>query len=103
MPLPPEELLQRQQAAERVLYRMGITFAVYGDEQGTEKIFPFDILPRIVSRGEWATIEQGLKQRIEALNLFVADVYHDQRIIRDGVIPRELLESARSYRPVCRV
>ncbi len=100
--VPSEELLKRQQAAERVLYRMGITFAVYGDEQGTEKIFPFDILPRIVSSGEWATIEQGLKQRIEALNLFVSDVYHDQRIVRDGVIPRELLESARSYRPVCR-
>ncbi len=97
-----EELLQRQQAAERVLYRMGITFAVYGDEQGTEKIFPFDILPRIVSAAEWDTVEQGLKQRIEALNLFVDDVYHDQRIIRDGVIPRELLESASSYRPVCR-
>jgi uncharacterized circularly permuted ATP-grasp superfamily protein len=100
--VPSEELLQRQQAAERVLYRMGITFAVYGDEQGTEKIFPFDILPRIVSSNEWQTIEQGLKQRIEALNLFVSDVYDEQRIIRDGVIPRELLESARSYRPVCR-
>ena len=58
--LPPEELLQRQQAAERVLHRMGITFTVYGDEQGTEKIFPFDVVPRIVSASEWETIERGL-------------------------------------------
>ena len=99
--LPPEELLQRQQAAERVLHRMGITFAVYGDEQGTEKIFPFDVVPRIVSAQEWETIEQGLKQRIQALNLFIADIYHDQQILRDGVVPRELLASARSYRPEC--
>jgi uncharacterized circularly permuted ATP-grasp superfamily protein len=81
---------------------MGITFNVYGDEQGTEKIFPFDIVPRIIAAEEWDRLERGLKQRIEALNLFIDDVYHDQKILRDGVLPREILEGAVSYRPICR-
>jgi uncharacterized circularly permuted ATP-grasp superfamily protein len=95
------ELLKRQAAAERALFRMGVTFSVYGDDEGTEKIFPFDIIPRIVSSREWKWIEAGLKQRIEALNLFIDDIYHDQKIIRDGVIPEELLAGAKSYRQVC--
>ena len=99
--LPPGDLLGRQQAIERALMRMGITFAVYGDQQGSEKIFPFDIVPRIVSAFEWGHIEAGLKQRIKALNLFINDVYHDQQIINDGVVPRSLLEDATSYRPEC--
>ena len=99
--LPDYELQCRQDAIERALMRMGITFAVYGDQQGTEKIFPFDIVPRIISAIEWAHIEAGLKQRIRALNKFVDDVYHDQEIINDGVVPRELLEDAASYRPQC--
>lgn len=80
---------------------MGITFAVYGDERGDEKIFPFDIVPRIVSAQEWDRIERGLKQRVQALNLFIDDIYHEQRIINDGVLPRELLQSASSLRHVC--
>ncbi len=95
------ELLRRQAAAERLLYRLGITFNVYGESQGTERIFPFDILPRIVAAAEWARIEQGLKQRIRALNRFIDDVYHDQHILHDGVVPRELVQDARSYRQTC--
>ena len=73
--LPEGELLHRQQAAEQALLHMGITFNVYGDEAGTERIFPFDVIPRIVEAADWAIIERGLKQRIQALNLFIDDVY----------------------------
>jgi len=99
--LPPGELLRRQRAAERSLLRMGATFNVYGDEQGTDKIFPFDILPRIVSAPEWERIERGLKQRIRALNLFVDDIFHDRKILKDKIIPSSLVEGARSFRPAC--
>src|SRR6202035_492379 len=86
------ELLRRQQSAERALLHMGITFNVYGDSAGTERIFPFDLVPRIVAAAEWAWIERGLKQRIRALNLFIDDIYHGQRIIKDGVIPAQIIE-----------
>ena len=99
--LPLEELKRRQQAAEKTLLQMGITFSVYGDEQGTERIFPFDIVPRIIPHNEWTTIESGLKQRVQALNLFIDDLYHDQKIIKDGIIPKELVYSASGYRPEC--
>jgi uncharacterized circularly permuted ATP-grasp superfamily protein len=99
--LPAGELLNRQKAAEQELLQQGITFNVYGEGAGVEKIFPFDIVPRIVGAGEWEMIERGLKQRIEALNLFIDDIYHDQRILKDGIIPRELILSAKSYRPQC--
>src|SRR6266436_2125820 len=95
------ELLRRQQSAERVLLHMGITFNVYGDSAGAEKIFPFDLIPRIVSAAEWAWIERGLKQRIHALNLFIADIYHDQKIVKDGVVPEEVVRSAKCFRPQC--
>jgi uncharacterized circularly permuted ATP-grasp superfamily protein len=96
-----EELLRRQRAAERVLLQMGITFNVYGEGEGTERIFPFDIVPRIVEAAEWERIERGLRQRVRALNLFIADVYHEQRILKDKVIPAEVIRSARSFRPAC--
>jgi uncharacterized circularly permuted ATP-grasp superfamily protein len=99
--LPDGELKRRQRSAERALLNMGITFNVYGDSAGTERIFPFDLLPRIVSAAEWARIELGLKQRIHALNLFLEDIYHDQRIVADGVIPAEVIRSAASFRPQC--
>lgn len=99
--LPQGDLRRRQTAIERSLMRMGITFAVYGDEKGTEKIFPFDIVPRIVSALDWRRIESGLKQRIKALNLFIDDIYHDQQILKDGVVPRELIENASAYRKAC--
>src|SRR6202171_665099 len=79
------ELLRRQQSAERALLHMGITFNVYGDSAGTERIFPFDLVPRIVAAAEWNGIEQGLKQRIRALNLFIDDLYHTQKSVRDQV------------------
>ena len=99
--LPEGELLTRQQAAEQALLQMGITFNVYGEKAGVEKIFPFDILPRIVSSCEWSRIEAGLKQRIRALNLFIDDIYHHQRILKDGIVPKEIVFSAKSYRQQC--
>ncbi len=95
------ELLRRQQAAEGALLEMGITFNVYGDSQGPERIFPFDLIPRIVGDSEWSWIERGLKQRIHALNLFIDDIYHKQRIVKDGVIPEDIIRSARCFRPEC--
>lgn len=96
-----EELKTRQQAAEKALLKMGITFSVYGDEQGTERIFPFDIVPRIIANREWVSMEAGLKQRVQALNLFINDVYHDQKIIKDGIVPEDLVLSASGFRKEC--
>lgn len=99
--LPDGELRRRQEAIEKSLLRMGITFTVYGDESGTEKIFPFDIVPRIIAAFEWQHIEAGLKQRITALNRFIDDIYHEQLIVKEGILPREILAKAKSYRPQC--
>ncbi|MCA9050745.1 MAG: circularly permuted type 2 ATP-grasp protein, partial [Planctomycetaceae bacterium] len=99
--LPAGELRHRQELIDRALLRMGITFTVYGDEQGTEKIFPFDVVPRIVQAIEWQHIEAGLRQRIRALNMFLNDVYSEQQIINEGIIPRSMLEKAKSFRPQC--
>src|SRR5713226_8540254 len=99
--LPDGELLQRQEAAERLLLQSGITFNVYGDNAATEKIFPFDIIPRIVEANEWSLIEKGLKQRVFALNLFVDDIYHEQKIVKDKIVPEYLIRSARSFREAC--
>ncbi len=99
--LPDGELLIRQQAAERALLQLGITFNVYGEGAGVEKIFPFDLLPRIVSEAEWGRIDRGLKQRIHTLNLFINDLYHEQRVIKDGVVPEEIVLSSKAYRREC--
>jgi uncharacterized circularly permuted ATP-grasp superfamily protein len=99
--LPAGEMLKRQRTAERELLQSGITFNVYGEKSGLEKIFPFDIVPRIVGAAEWRRIEHGLKQRIQALNLFIDDIYHDQKILKDKVIPAEIIYSAKSYRRQC--
>ncbi len=96
--LPPDELRRRQQAADLAFLNQGITFTVYGNDQGTERIFPYDLLPRIITKAEWATIERGLIQRIRALNLFLKDIYHEGRILADRVVPRELVYSCRYYR-----
>jgi len=97
-----EGQLQRcQRAAERLLLQLGVTFNVYGDSAGTERIFPFDLIPRIVRAGEWSWIERGLKQRIHALNEFIDDIYHDQKILKDKVIPEDVIRSATFYRPQC--
>ena len=95
------QLLRCQRSAERLLLQLGITFNVYGESAGTERVFPFDLIPRIIPAQEWAWIERGLKQRIHALNEFIDDIYHDQKILRDKVIPEEVIRSATSYRPQC--
>ena len=95
------ELLQHQRAAEKAMLQLGITFNVYGDESGTEKIFPFDVLPRIVEASDWAYIERGLKQRIQALNLFIDDVYHKQSIVKDGIVPEYMVRSAQNLQEPC--
>src|SRR5665213_4615708 len=85
----------------RLLLQLGITFNVYGDSAGAERIFPFDLIPRIVRAEEWAWIERGLKQRIHALNEFIDDIYHDQKILKDKIIPEEVIYSATFYCPQC--
>jgi uncharacterized circularly permuted ATP-grasp superfamily protein len=97
-----EEMLSRQYAAERSLMAMGITFNVYTEDQGTERIMPVDIIPRIVEKKEWENLEKGLVQRIQALNMFIDDIYNDQNILNDGIVPRELIESSKCYLPPCR-
>ena len=99
--IPLEALQRKQRAAETVLMQMGITFNVYGESGGTERIFPFDVLPRIVPQPEWVGVERGLAQRVTALNHFIDDVYHEQRIVKDRVIPAELIQSASGFRPQC--
>lgn len=101
MSFPKGEILRRQKAAEAALFNMGVTFTVYSDESGIEKIFPFDILPRIIEPEDWELIEKGLKQRIYALNLFIDDIYHDQKIIKDNVIPKDILYSSKCIQPHC--
>ncbi len=96
--LPADELRRRAQAAERSFLQQGITFTVYGREEGTERIIPHDLLPRIIPSAEWATIERGLTQRITALNMFLKDLYHDGRILTAGVVPRELVYTCRHFR-----
>ncbi|NUP08134.1 MAG: circularly permuted type 2 ATP-grasp protein [Polyangiaceae bacterium] len=99
--LADAEVRARQTAAERALLARGITFNVYGSDAGTEKIFPFDLIPRVVPSGDWRTIERGLKQRVHALNLFIGDIYNKGRILDAGVVPRSLIESAKGYLRPC--
>jgi uncharacterized circularly permuted ATP-grasp superfamily protein len=95
------DLVRHQKAAESMLRNLGITFAVYGHQDGTEKVWPFDILPRVIEPEEWATIERGLKQRIRALNLFLQDIYNERRVLTEHVIPEDLILSAKTYRASC--
>ena len=96
-----EEVIRRQQAAQVALFKMGVTFNVYSEGRGTERIMPFDIIPRIISADEWVILEKGLKQRISALNLFLADIYGEQRILKDGIIPSEIVLSASGFLKPC--
>ncbi len=96
--ISPQELAQRQQSADDSFLAQGVTFTVYGHDAGTEKIFPFDLLPRIVTDREWRTVERGLAQRITALNMFLHDIYHQEHILNDGIVPRELVYSCKHYR-----
>jgi uncharacterized circularly permuted ATP-grasp superfamily protein len=94
----PQELRQRQTAADLAFLHQGITFTVYGQNEGTERIFPYDLIPRILTAREWDTIERGLTQRITALNLFLKDLYGDAKVLDDGVVPRELVYSCKHFR-----
>ena len=96
---PPDRIAQKREEAERAFHRVGITFTVYGEESGTERLIPFDLIPRIIPASDWATLERGLKQRISALNAFLGDIYHAQRILDAGVIPRERVLGNTQYRP----
>ncbi|QDT64919.1 circularly permuted type 2 ATP-grasp protein [Calycomorphotria hydatis] len=97
-----DQLKSCQRSAEATMLNMGITFHVYGSDGGTERIFPFDIIPRIIQGNEWEKVEVGLKQRIQALNLFIDDLYNDQKILKDGIVPRDLIDSAATLREPCR-
>jgi uncharacterized circularly permuted ATP-grasp superfamily protein len=99
--LPDGELVNRQQAADLALVQMGITFNVYGESAGVEKTLPFDLVPRIVPASEWDRIERGLKQRIQALNLFIDDLYHDRKIVKNGVVPDHVVASSKGFRRQC--
>lgn len=100
--LTSQDLLNRQQTAERSMLSMGITFNVYSEGEGTERTMPIDIIPRVITGREWDEMERGLKQRIKALNMFIHDVYNDQNILNDGVVPRDLIESSKCYLEACR-
>jgi uncharacterized circularly permuted ATP-grasp superfamily protein len=96
--LPATEWRHRQQAADRAFLNQGVTFTVYGNDEGTERIFPYDILPRIITGAEWSVVERGLAQRLLALNLFLKDIYHEGKILAEGIVPRELVYSCPHYR-----
>jgi len=96
----PAEKLQRKRAeADALFHRVGITFAVYGEESGTERLIPFDIVPRIIPAGEWQQLAVGLKQRVRALNAFIKDIYHDQEILRAGKLPADEILNNAQFRP----
>ncbi|VXD20128.1 conserved hypothetical protein [Planktothrix serta PCC 8927] len=99
--LSPGDLEIRQEAAKTAMMKLGATFNVYSDSEGTERILPFDLIPRIVSASEWAWLEQGLKQRIHTLNLFIDDIYGEQKIIKDKIIPEELIYSSKGFLKPC--
>jgi uncharacterized circularly permuted ATP-grasp superfamily protein len=96
---PAERLAQKRAEADALFHRVGITFAVYGQEEGAERLIPFDIVPRVLPAEEWARLEAGLKQRVRALNAFIHDIYHDQQILKAGIIPAEQVLCNSQYRP----
>src|SRR5271169_4840477 len=96
---PPEILASRRAQAEYMFRRIGITFGVYGDKDAAERLIPFDIVPRILSRADWGRLEAGLTQRVRALNLFLTDVYGPRAILKEGIVPPELILRKPYYRP----
>jgi uncharacterized circularly permuted ATP-grasp superfamily protein len=96
---PGDRLAQKRAEADALFHRVGITFAVYGQEEGAERLIPFDIVPRVLPHEEWIRLEAGLKQRVRALNAFIHDIYHDQQILKAGVIPAEQVLCNSQYRP----
>jgi uncharacterized circularly permuted ATP-grasp superfamily protein len=99
--LSDEDLRERREAAELAMHVMGITFTVYSEEGGIDRVWPFDIIPRIISAREWRTTDEGLQQRVQALNMFIADLYDEQQIIKDGVFPAGVLEQSANFREQC--
>ncbi|MCB1913175.1 MAG: circularly permuted type 2 ATP-grasp protein, partial [Rhodocyclaceae bacterium] len=97
--MPDDRLARKRAEADTLFHRFGITFAVYGEDTGVERLIPFDIIPRIITAAEWSTMSAGLSQRVQALNAFVHDVYHDQAIIKAGRIPAEDVLNNAQYRP----
>ena len=95
----PDHIAQKRAEADVMFHRVGITFAVYGEESGTERLIPFDIVPRIIPAQEWLMLEQGLRQRVKTLNAFLHDVYHDQEIIKAGIVPPDKVLGNSEYRP----
>jgi uncharacterized circularly permuted ATP-grasp superfamily protein len=97
---PSARIAQKREEAERAFHRVGITFAVYGEESGSERLIPFDLVPRIISGDEWKVLDRGLRQRVQALNAFLHDIYHDQAILKAGIVPAERVLSNAQYRTV---
>ena len=97
---PPERIARKRAEADLAFHRVGITFAVYGEEEGKERLIPFDIIPRVIPAAEWKAMQSGLRQRVKALNMFLHDVYHDQEILKAGKIPAEQVLNNTQYRPV---
>jgi uncharacterized circularly permuted ATP-grasp superfamily protein len=93
----PEKLTKKEDLSKQLFMSQGVTFTVYNDNEGIEKIFPFDIVPRIITAEEWDKIERGIKQRLKALNLFIKDIYNEQFIIKDGLIPADLIYSCPNF------
>jgi len=96
---PQELITSRKAEAEAFFRRIGITFAVYGDEQGAERIIPFDILPRVITSGEWARLAEGLEQRVRAINAFIGDVYGAREVVKAGIVPEDLILANPAFRP----
>ena len=94
---PPERVAEKRREADLLFHRVGITFAVYGDDSGAERLIPFDTIPRIIPRAEWQELARGLRQRVTALNRFLHDIYHEQEIIKAGVIPAEQVLTYDTY------
>ena len=94
-----EELKRRAVIAEAELFNLGITFAVYTEKEQIDRILPFDLIPRVLTAGEWKTLETGVRQRVAALNMFLHDIYHDQKILKDGIVPSALVLGNANYRP----
>jgi len=99
--LTPEELEKRRLTAETTIQEMGISFTVYTEEGNIDRAWPFDIIPRTIDAEDWKVAERGLKQRLTALNRFIDDLYHDQKCIKDGVIPKHIIEDSKNFRPEC--
>src|SRR6266700_4156305 len=100
--MPTADFKRRVVGAEQVLYNLGITFTVYSDKNAIDRILPFDAIPRVLSTAEWLQIERGVIQRVTALNLLLDDLYHEQKILKDGIIPADLILANPNFRPVMR-